>query len=153
MDDGEERIRREALEKAEEERRASQWQEWVRSTAVLQGKPGRCHFQTILTATRVVFCSMLAPGGVSAGGREDGGGDVGGPVGAHQRVPEGAADAHADPGPDPVLQSQTSQPRRVPGNHLNTAGPNCPSVRPSVYIREKIARKSPVALIEHFHSC
>lgn len=35
-DDVEERIRREALEKAEEERRASQWKEWVRSVGGIQ---------------------------------------------------------------------------------------------------------------------
>lgn len=35
-DDVEERIRREALEKAEEERRASQWKEWVRSMGGIQ---------------------------------------------------------------------------------------------------------------------
>lgn len=35
-DDVEERIRREALEKAEEERRASQWKEWVCSMGGIQ---------------------------------------------------------------------------------------------------------------------
>lgn len=66
------------------------------------------------------FCCMFAPDGVSAGGGEGGGGDVGGPVSPHQRVPEGAADAHTDPGPHPVLQSPTSQPRGLPGNQYST---------------------------------